>query len=444
MHIRAQTTALFTLLSALALALPACAEEQPQPASPSGAPGAATSSGTPVNTPRTGAGARRQHGYSVRAGYELTPAADPVPGGRFLEFDDRGNLFISCPNFAHVLMLSDTDGDGFLETRRIIAEGPDLQSVHGLCFHRAPDGTRWLWIAPTDSIHKVRLDNLPPEGELPERLTVIPSGRLPEGGSHWWRSLLVTDAHLYTSVGDSGNITDESNSERQKIWRFDHEGGKKTLFVSGIRNTEKLRLRPGTSEVWGIDHGSDNFGAPYGESRRTYGPVTDFNPFCELNHYTQGAFYGHPFVTGYRLPRAEYAFGDNKRRDILDIADRTTVPEFVFGAHTAANSFTFLDPARCGPNHSMPADHAGDLFVAARGSWNRRELAGYFVARVLFDSGRPYGMLEIVSTLADDGETHSGKPIDCAHAPDGSVLFSVDTTPGTRDARIFRIRHTGD
>lgn len=435
MHTLARRPAALALMSALTLTVAACADEQPPSTDP--AP-VAPVAGTPVNTPRTGDGARRQHGYSVRAGYDLSVAADPVPGGRFLEFDDRGNLFITCPNLSQVLMLTDADGDAFFESRRVIAEGPDLQSVHGVCFHRAADGSRWLWVAPSDSIHKIALDNLPAD-EPPQRIAVIPAGALPEGGGHWWRSLLVTDTHLYTSVGDSGNISDESSSDRQKIWRFNHDGTGKSLFASGLRNTEKLRLRPGTSEVWGIDHGSDNFGAPYGESRRTYGPVTDFNPFCELNRYTQGAFYGHPFVTGYRLPRAEYAFGDRKRSDILDLADRTTVPEFVFPAHSATNAFTFLDPARCGPGKSMPADHAGDLFVAARGSWNRRELAGYFVARVLFDSGRPYGTLEIVSTLSDNGKSHSGKPIDCAQAPDGSVLFSVDTTPGTRDARIFRI-----
>ena len=37
------------------------------------------------------------------------------------------------------------------------------------------------------------------------------------------------------------------------------KGGDKKLFVSGIRNTEKLLVRPGTEEIWGMDHGSDMF-----------------------------------------------------------------------------------------------------------------------------------------------------------------------------------------
>ena len=125
-----------------------------------------------------------------------------------------------------------------------------------------------------------------------------------------------------TGVGDSGNITDELDSERQKIWRFDLDGSNKRLFVSGIRNTEKLRLRPGSNEIWGADHGSDNFGARLGERMGRRQPVTDWNPPDELNHYVEGGFYGHPFIVGDKLPRYEY----REREDILDLAARTTPP----------------------------------------------------------------------------------------------------------------------
>ena len=38
------------------------------------------------------------------------------------------------------------------------------------------------------------------------------------------------------------------------------KGKDKKLWCSGIRNTEKLVIRPGTDEIWGMDHGSDWFG----------------------------------------------------------------------------------------------------------------------------------------------------------------------------------------
>jgi glucose/arabinose dehydrogenase len=92
----------------------------------------------------------------------------------------------------------------------------------------------------------------------------------------------------------------------------------------------------------------------------------------------------------------------------------------------------------------MPADHHGDAFVACRGSWNSTRPVGYCVARVLFDEGKPYGQLTIVSTIERTGGGRGpavvhARPVDCVQAPDGSVLFSADQ-PG----RIYRIRAVGE
>src|SRR5437660_1431776 len=110
--------------------------------------------------------------------------------------------------------------------------------------------------------------------------------------------------------------TDESTSapERQKIWKFDLKGENKKLFCTGVRNTEKLRIRPGTKEIYGCDHGSDNFGLTLGE-KKGYQPLTDAMPPCEFNHYVEGGFYGHPFVVGNKVPRPEF----EKKEDILDL-----------------------------------------------------------------------------------------------------------------------------
>ena len=46
------------------------------------------------------------------------------------------------------------------------------------------------------------------------------------------RSVLVTTDTIYTSIGDSGNATDQTDTERQKIWKFRTDGSGKELFVS--------------------------------------------------------------------------------------------------------------------------------------------------------------------------------------------------------------------
>ena len=357
--------------------------------------------------------------FTVRPGYRVTLAATFEHPPRFMEFDDRGTLYVSHPDPGLILALTDTDGDGSYEkSTPYITDRPKAQAM------QFKDG--WLWFAQSGSVHRARDANGDGKAEgNDEIVTLVPEGSVPGGTGHWWRSLLVTGNALYTSIGDTSNITDESQTDRQKIWRYDHEGKNKTLFATGIRNTEELQLRPGTDEIWGVDHGSDHFGQPLGETEKLL-PVTSANPPDEFNRYVEGQFYGHPFITGNRLPRIEY----HGREDILQLAEKTTPPEWTFGAHWAANGWTFLK------NPNTRLGRAGDAFVACRGSWNSASKVGYRVQRVLFDpwTGRPCGSVLIVSTLAEDGDTVLARPVDCAEAPDGSVLFSCDTT-----RRVYRI-----
>ncbi|HEX2971831.1 MAG TPA: PQQ-dependent sugar dehydrogenase [Tepidisphaeraceae bacterium] len=358
--------------------------------------------------------------FYVRSGYRVTLAADKLEEARFLEFDNRGNLYVSQPAAGRILLLRDLDRDGVYETSATFIS--DKPTAHGLCFHRG-----WLWFTQSGAIYRARDTN--GDGAADELATIIPEGQLPTGGGHWWRSILVTDDAFYTSIGDPGNATDQTQTEREKIWRFDLSGGNKRLFASGLRNTEKLRLRPGTAEVWGCDHGSDNFGGPLGEKGPASQPITDKLPPCEFNQYVEGGFYGHPFLVGSRIPRLEY----QNRPDILQLAERTIPPAWSFGAHWAPNGFTFLSRDHF-PNHR------GDAFVALHGSWNSSVKVGYRVERVMFDpeTGKPYGSQRIVGTLADDGKTVLARPVDCAEASDGSILFSCDMTK-----RIYRITWIG-
>ncbi|MBC7834888.1 MAG: hypothetical protein H7Y88_07285 [Phycisphaerales bacterium] len=401
-------------LSALTLAL-LLATHPAQPAPPSSVPEAA-----PSTAPIAAA-----DGFWVRPGYEVSVAVETIPGARFMEVDDHGVLYVSRPRPGDIIALRDADGDGVYEQRQTYTSGKPR--LHGLCYSGG-----WLWFTTTGSIHKAR----DTDGDLiaDEVVDVLAPGTLVTGGGHWWRSLLVTKDTLYTSIGDGGNISDQTDTDRQKIFSFALDGSGKQLFASGIRNTEKLRLRPGTSEIWGFDHGSDWFGREAGDTEGDQ-PITDLNPPEELNLYTQSGFYGHPFIVGNRIPRYEYF----KREGIHDLARSTIPPEWTMGAHWAPNGFCFIDPALSGLPRGIPAGHAGDCFVACHGSWNSTEPVGYCIARVLFDkeTGKPYGLLKIVSTIEPETRAIKARPVDCVQAADGSLLFSSDQ-PG----RIYRLRTT--
>lgn len=355
--------------------------------------------------------------FWIRPGYRVTLAADKLPEARFMEFDDKGTLYLSQPGAGTISTLVDKNKDGTYEVLGKFITGK--KTVHGMCWHNG-----WMYFTQSGAIHRGRDTN--GDGAADEVETIIPEDSLPRGGGHWWRSILVTDDAIYTSIGDSTNLTDESASapERQKIWRFDLKGENKTLFASGVRNTEKLRIRPGTKEIYGCDHGSDNFGLALGE-KKGYQPLTDSMPPCEFNHYVQGGFYGHPFVVGNKVPRPEF----EKKEDILELVAKTIPPEWSFGAHWAPNGWTFIS------KDYFPG-HKSDAFCALHGSWNSTTKVGYRVDRIIFDNvtGKPAGSQMIVGALSDDAKTVLARPCDCVEAPDGSILFTCDQTK-----KIFRI-----
>ncbi len=356
----------------------------------------------------------------VREGYQLSVAIEHLPNARFLETDGNGVLFVSRPRSEDIIALKDEDGDGLYETQATFVEG--MPRAHGMDF---ADG--WLWFATLKTVSKAR----DTDGDMvaDEIVDVLPEGTIPEGKGHWWRTVLVTDRHLYTSTGDVSNISDPGDTDRQKIWRYNLDGTGKVHFCAGIRNTEKLRVRPGTGEIWGFDHGSDWFGRELGDATTTQ-PITDLNPPDELNHYKAGGFYGHPWVTGSRLPRYEYL----DKPDIVELANKTTPPEWGMPSHSACNGWTFIEPELNRGGSGFASDHDGDIFVAAHGSWNSSVRVGYAVYRVLFDGPSPYGMLKIVDAIDETGSEVIARPVDVLQMPDGSLLWSSDSS-----GRVYRL-----
>jgi glucose/arabinose dehydrogenase len=349
--------------------------------------------------------------FWVRPGFHVDQVAQ-LEEARFMEFDNFGTLYVSQPKRGAIKMLKLSDGK-YVDAGDFVS-GSQYRSVHGLHFK---DGV--MWFTTSGGVYKAKVS----EGAKPAASVETILEGLPNGG-HWWRSIFVVKDGFFTSIGDAGNITDLRESDREKVWKYSLDGKTKTLWSSGIRNTEKLRYKPGSEELYGCDQGSDNFGGKLKEVQGRNQPVTDYYPPEEFNKYVQGGFYGHPFIVGNRIPRYEYM----DRPDILQLANETIPPIWAFGPHWAADGWNFIQKSKW-------PDWDGDAVIAFHGSWNRTIKAGYRIEHLMFDKviKEPCGNQLLVSTQGPGGDVLA-RPVDVVQAPDGTLLFSEDA-----GNRIFRL-----
>lgn len=363
-------------------------------------------------------------GVWVRPGFQLSVAVDGVKTPRFLAFGPDGTLYVSVPKEGRIVACRDKDGDGVYETQTAFVSGKEPNTVlQGVQWH---DG--WLWFAQLNAISKARDTN--GDGKADEVVQVLGAEQLPTGarGGHMWRALLIHKGRIYTHVGNQTNATNEpiEASERKKIWSFALDGSDKKLFASGIRNTERLVVRPGSDELWGVDHDIDNMAAKLEGDKKFGQPITDHNPPAEMNRYVEGGFYGHPWIVGRNQPNLAFL----EESKLMEYAQRAIVPEWLMPAHCSANSMMFY------AGDKIP-EAKGDAFVAQKGGWNAAAKVGYALSRVRFEDGHPYGEQKMVNFLKNGTEV-LGRPADCIEAPDGSILFSDDF-----GHKVYRLRYVG-
>ena len=381
--------------------------------------------------------------FKVRPGYRVTravadagaikPSATQQANGkrirrgvRFLQFSPDGKtLFLSQSDAGSILALRDVNDAGEYQTVTVFVK--DKPSAHGLDWH---DG--WLYFGQSAEGAVWRARDTNGDGVADDVENILPKNSIPAGGGHPFEGVLVTDKQLFVTCSDPTNMTDDLNSDRKRIYVWDFDGKAATnrkVFVSGVRNVEKIRYRPGTPpdkpEIWGFDHGSDNFGGKWHENPREKDqPITDLNPPEEFNLFVQDGFYGHPYLSGNRVPRPEFM----DRPDLLELARKTIPPEWNVHAHWAVLGWTFLE------KDYFPGQK-GDVWFAAHGSWNSSKPVGACVQRLMFDqlTGKPCGSMTIVDCQGP-GERRFARPVDIAEAPDGTILFSSDE-PGA----LYRI-----
>ena len=340
---------------------------------------------------------------SLPEGFSISFYSKEVPGARSLSLGTNGTLFVGTRG-STVYALSDTDGDNYAETVRIIAN--DLHTPNGVAFR---DGD--LYVAEIYRI--LRYD------EIEDRLSSPPDpeviiDRLPTDRSHGWKFIRFgPDGKLYVPVGAPCNVCeiDEEDDELSyaAILRMDPDGSNLEVFGRGVRNTVGFDWHPQSDELWFTDNGRDNLG--------------DDSPPDELNHAPEaGLHFGFPYCHGSNVQ--DPVFGSEDK-----LCNGFTAPKRELPAHVAALGMRFYTGSM------FPSSWRNVIFIAEHGSWNRSVPIGYRVTSVRLNEAGEAVSYEVFAQgwLEPDGNV-LGRPVDVLIAPDGALLVSDD-----RRGAIYRI-----
>jgi glucose/arabinose dehydrogenase len=306
-----------------------------------------------------------------------------------------------------ITLLRDTTGDGVPDVRSVFLEG--LNRPFGMALLGST-----LYVANTDALMRYRYES----GAL--RLTA-PGEKileLPAGGynNHWTRNVIARSdgGKLYVSVGSATNVDlegiDARDPRRAAILEVNPDGTGMRVFASGLRNPNGMAWEPQTGALWTAVNERDGSGDDL---------VPDY-----VTSVRDGAFYGWPYA--YFGARED----PRHRGRRPDLVARTIAPDFALGAHTATMAIVFYQGT------AFPGRYRGGAFVSQRGSWNRREFAGYRVVFVPFRDGRPSGPAEdfLTGFLVPNRDEAYGRPVGLAVLPDGSLLVADDAGD-----RIWRV-----
>lgn len=350
---------------------------------------------------------RLWRGLQAPAGFEVNIFAQPSGNARMMAVSDDGTVYLTRQTQGDVVLLRDGNGDGQADEQLVVAS--KLELVHGITIHN----NRVYLVAPKN----VWVADINEDGTLTAPQLIITD--LPDGGQHRARQIRVgPDQKLYIGVGSTCNDCNETNIENATILRANLDGTDRVIFAKGLRHTVGFGWQPQTGELWGMDMGSDWRG--------------DDRPPEELNRIVEGANYGWPYCYDNKLVD-EFTNSAPMNTTRAAYCAGTEAPVLTYTAHSAPIGMTFYDAAK------FPADYKGDAFVALRGSWNRREPAGYKVVRINYENGQPIAIEDFLTGFLLNGQEQFARLAGVAVAQDGALLVSDDT-----NGVIYRVAYTGE
>jgi glucose/arabinose dehydrogenase len=386
----------------------------------------------------------RDRYLQVPRGFQIR-VVSRIPAARFLASTPEGGLLVSQPSRGKIWWISPKSADASPPV--LAAAG--LRLPHGMVF-TAIGGKTYVYVGESNEISRFHYD---PNGHrLLNKEAIVPN--LPDASSpelggvygHQLKNLAIGPGrYLYVDIASSTNADPKDTTSdpiRCAIYRYDLDGGNRTLFAKGIRNAEGLSFVPGTDALWAVDNGTDNIRFPFhrswkGSGSDDYGrritSYIDDHPPDTFIHVKFGADYGWPFAE----PDPDSPSGMDDMP--LDPSYETNphwskYPESKFTrsdkgiqAHSAPLGMSFLQETK------LPDWLRNSAAVAYHGSWDRSQKTGYKVVIFPWTSQqRPGNQVDLVIGWLDDRSQRVwGCPVDVKPATDGRSLFISDDHSGT-------------
>lgn len=323
---------------------------------------------------------------TVSKGFGLSLYASGVGDAKQLAMGSNGTLFVGSNKSGTVHALVDSNQDGRVDKRYVIAKG--LKNPNALAFHNGD-----LFVASenkilcfTDIEQRLRRQMRPKEiySDLPE------SDKKSPRSMHFG-----PDGRLYVSIGAPCNVC-EAPAPYSSIIAINVDTGASQQIVSGVRDATGFDWSPVDGKLWFTDQGRDWMG--------------DNLPPDEINRVdVVGGHYGFPYLHATSVVEPAYEKPQNLK---------ITVPVYELPAHVAPTGLAFYSGGK------FPEVYHNQLFVAENGSWNRSSKVGYQVVMLKLENQQVVGRETVVRFL--DGEFPVARPYDLLSASDGAIYISDD------------------